>query len=71
MSVQTRDPRWEALVTAGLFTEEELNHVVRVVIEIEPGRAVVHAQYLGDDRLADVIPALVGAEIRRSGKMTK
>ncbi len=72
MSVMTGRAYFKALVDAGVFTEEDAGRVTRVVIDVQADRAVVmHVQFLGDDRLLDVVPTLAGVEIRRGGKIAE
>jgi len=67
MSIITGKPFIDALLASGVVTKEE--RVRRVVIDADySGAVVMHVERYGDERLLEVVPALIGVEIRQTEK---
>ena len=54
----------KALAEAGVFTEDELNNITRIVIDVKHGDFVVmYVEYFGDERILKVAQTLNGVVI--------
>jgi hypothetical protein len=67
MAIITSDAFQKALIEAGVIRFED--RVRRVVIDATVNEAtVMYVERFGDEKLLEVVPALVGVEIRAVGE---
>lgn len=56
---------WQALVAAGVFSEDDAGMIRRLVIDVNagPSLVVMHVERYGDERLLKIAQTLEGVEI--------
>jgi hypothetical protein len=62
----TSEAVFKAMAATGAFDFADGNTVRRVVIDLRAGSLpVVHVELHGDERLLDVVPSLVGVQVKK------